>query len=149
MQTHPLGALVRCVQKPDSYPFGHIILHAAAGLVPLALAFWHPIAAAVSVACWGIVILIIGGHGERALGGNLGALGVSLGLGAATAAVSGLGLPAIAAASCLASGALAWLAEYHQNGGDWCGEDVANFHSRVKGAGVNLAAATTLAVFIL
>lgn len=129
-----LATLVACVQKPDSYRFGHIILHAAAVAVPFALAHWHPIAPAISVALWGIVILIIGGHGN----GKLPALMIALGFGALVAIVALFGPFAAGLGAFASAAAFSWLVERIQNGGEWCGEDVAGFHSRIKGAGVGL-----------
>ena len=128
--------------KPDEYKFGHILLHAATVFVPTALAFWHPLAGAVSIACWSIVILVIGGHGERALGGNLGAFGISIGFGLLVALFpSPWG---VLAASAAISAALSWLTEYHQNGGEWAGQDVPGFHNRLTGAGVGIIPALVL-----
>ena len=134
--------LQECIQRPDQYPVAHIALHAAAVMIPTALYFWTPIVASISIACWGIVILIIGGHGERALGGNLGALGVSLGFGLLLTPFAALGPWATVTVCALIVAALAWLTEYHQNGGDWCGQDVSNFHNRLKGAIIGAALAT-------
>ncbi|MEO1169918.1 MAG: hypothetical protein AAFW97_14530 [Pseudomonadota bacterium] len=137
-------ALKECIQKPDSYPAAHIILHAVAVVLPVVLSLLHPLAPGISVACWGIVILAIGGHGERALGGNFGAVAISLGLGAVTAAAVTLGPWPLWACVSAVVAALAWLTEYHQNGGHWCGEDKAGLVNRLKGSA--LGAIVSLAV---
>ena len=124
-----------CLQKADSYPAAHMILHAAAVIVPVLLFFWHPIASSISVASWAVLFLIIGAHDDiRALGGHFAALGISIGLGLIVAIVTAFGPWALWAACSLIAAALAWLAEYNQNAGHWCGEDRAGLLSRLKGS---------------
>jgi len=144
-----MNPVTQCLRKPDQYPVAHILLHAAAVIVPGLLFLWTPYASAVSVFCWSVVILIIGGHGEKAVGGDLGAFGVSVCLGGLTAAFVSVGPHTVALALFLGAlvSALAWLTEYHQNGGEWCGQDVPNFHNRLLGAGAGTLAALAFHFF--
>lgn len=131
-----IATLKECLQKPDQFPALHIALHAAAVIIPTALTYYYWFAPGISVATWGLVFLVFGGHGKLALGGVAGAMGISVALGALVAAAGLLGPWGAWAGASLAVAALAWAAEYHQNAGEWCGQDVPNLHNRLKGAGI-------------
>lgn len=143
-----MNKITECLRKPDQYKIPHILLHAAAVIFPFLLGYWSPIATGVSLTFWAAFMLVIGGHGAKALGGDLGAFGVSLGFGAVAGLFAWL-VPVEMGAAVLLGVlvfALAWLTEYHQNGGDWCGQDVPNFHNRATGAGIGLVVAFAIAV---